>query len=113
MVARGEIWWTDFGMPFGSEPGYRRPALVVQADSFNQSAIQTVLLVPLSRNLELAAAPGNVLCRPRDTGLRKPSVANVSQLNVADRRRLVEKAGLMPGSVMKQIEAGIRLVLAL
>jgi mRNA interferase MazF len=112
-VSRGEIWWTDFGQPFGSEPGYRRPALVVQADSFNRSRLATVLVVPLSRNLELAAAPGNVLCRPRDTGLPKASVANVSQLTVTDRRRLVEKAGSIPGLLLKEVESGLRLVLGL
>lgn len=112
-MRRGEVWWTDFGRPFGSEPGYRRPALVLQADSFNKSKLATVLVVPLSRNLELAAAPGNVLCRPRDTGLPKPSVANVSQLTVADRRRLVEKAGSLPGVLLKEVENGLRLVLGL
>jgi len=112
-VRRGEVWWTDFGRPFGSEPGYRRPALVVQADSFNKSKLATVLVVPLSRNLELAAAPGNVLCRPRDTGLPKPSVANVSQLTVADRRRVVEKAGSLPGVLLEEVENGLRLVLGL
>ena len=112
-MRRGEVWWTDFGQPFGSEPGYRRPALVVQVDSFNKSKLATVLVVPLSRNLELAAAPGNVLCRPRDTGLPKPSVANVSQLTVADRRRLVEKAGSLPGVLFREVEDGLRLVLGL
>ena len=114
MVARrGEIWWTDFGQPFGSEPGYRRPALVVQADPFNQSTIRTVLLIPLTKTLVLASAPGNVLCRPRDSGLPKASVVNVSQLTVADRRRLVEKAGTVPGRLMKQVEDGMRLILGL
>ena len=112
-MRRGEVWWTDFGRPFGSEPGYLRPALVMQADSFNKSKLATVLVVPLSRNLELAAAPGNVLCRPRDTGLPKPSVANVSQLTVADRRRLVEKAGSLPGVLLEEVENGLRLVLGL
>lgn len=114
MVARrGEIWWVDFGQPFGSQPGYRRPALVVQSDPFNQSAIQTVILIPLTKSLELAAAPGNVLCRARDSGLPKPSVINVSQLTVADKRRLLEKAGTLPGRVIKQVEDGMRLVLAI
>ena len=103
----------DFGQPFGSEPGYRRPALVVQSDPFNQSAIQTVILIPLTRSLELAAAPGNVRCPARDSGLPKPSVVNVSQLTVADKRRLLEKAGTLPGRVMKEVEDGMRLVLAL
>lgn len=114
MVARrGEVWWTDFGVPFGSEPGYRRPSLVVQADAFNQSAIQTVVLIPLTKTLELAGAPGNVLCRPRDTGLPRTSVVNVSQLTVVDRRRLLEKVGAVPGRLLKQIEDGMRLVLGL
>lgn len=114
MVARrGEVWWTDFGVPFGSEPGYRRPSLVVQADAFNQSAIQTVVLIPLTKTLELAGAPGNVLCCPRDTGLPRTSVVNVSQLTVVDRRRLLEKVGAVPGRLLKQIEDGMRLVLGL
>jgi mRNA interferase MazF len=112
-VRRGEIWWTDFGQPFGSEPGCRRPALIVQADAFNQSLIATVVLVPLTRNVALASAPGNVLCRPRETGLRHPSVANVSQVTVADRRRLVERVGALPARLLTQVDDGLRLVLEL
>lgn len=110
---RGEIWWIDFGQPFGSEPGFRRPAVVVQADSFNRSAIRTAIVVPMSTNAALAMAPGNVRCRPRDTGLEKPCVANVSQVAVIDRVRLVEKAGRLTDRLLTQVEAGLRLVLAL
>jgi mRNA interferase MazF len=112
-MRRGEIWWTDFGQPFGSKPAHRRPALVIQADSFNESTIDTVILVPMTRTLDLAAAPGNVLCPPRDTGLPKAAVVNVSQLTVADRKRLVERAGTLPGRLLRQVEDGLRLVLGL
>jgi mRNA interferase MazF len=86
---------------------------VVQTDPFNESLIATVALVPLTRTVALASAPGNVLCRARDTGLRHASVANVSQVTVADRRRLVARAGALPGRLMDQVEAGLRLVLGL
>ena len=112
-MTRGEIWWADFGQPFGSEPGYRRPVVVLQADSFNRSLIQTVVVVPLSSNAALAKAPGNVLCRPRETGLKKPSVANVSQISVVDRARLADRAGALSSRLLAQIEDGVRLVLAL
>ncbi len=112
-MRRGEVWWVDFGIPFGSEPGYRRPAVIVQADSLNKSRIGTVLLVPLTRTLDWAAAPGNVLCRAKDTGLRHRSVANVSQLTVTDRRRLQEKAGRLPGAVVAKLEEGLKLVLGM
>jgi len=110
---RGEVWWADFGQPFGAEPGCKRPVVVMQADPFNRSRIETVIVVPMTANTELAAAPGNVLFRPKDTGLPKPSVANVSQLSVVDKRRLKEKTGAIPGQLMRQLEDGLRLVLGL
>ena len=63
MVAlhRAEVWWAELDEPRGSEPGYRRPVLVVQADAFNRSRIQTTLVVVLTSNLRLLDAPGNVL----------------------------------------------------
>lgn len=112
-MRRGEVWWVDIGLPFGSEPGSRRPAVIVQADAFNRSQIGTVLLVPLTRTLEWAKAPGNVLLRPGQTGLRHPSVANVSRLAVSDRRRLVERIGTLPGPVLSRLDEGLRRVLDL
>ena len=103
----------DFGEPFGSEPAFRRPAVVVQADAFNRSQLATVLLVPLTRSLEWAKAPGNVLLRPRHTGLKHASVANVSQLTVSDRRRLLQRAGSLPSATLNQLDEGLRQVLGL
>ena len=40
-MTRGEIWWVDFGLAFGSMPQGRRPAIVVQNDNFNASNILT------------------------------------------------------------------------
>ena len=36
-MTRGEIWWIDFGIPFGSEVGFRRPVVVLQNDILNAS----------------------------------------------------------------------------
>ena len=68
-IQRGEIWWADLPEPRRSEPGYRRPVLVVQADSFNRSRIQTVIVAVITSNIELADAPGNVLLPADLTGL--------------------------------------------
>lgn len=113
MIRRGEIWWASLPEPAGSEPGYRRPLVIVQADSFNQSGIRTVLGIVLTTNLRLADAPGNVLLTPRQTGLPKDCVANVSQIVTADKGVLTERAGFLPLSLMARIEEGLRLVLDL
>ena len=111
-MTRGEIWWADLGVPFGSEPGFRRPVLVVQADSFNRSRIGTVLCVPFTTNLRLADAPGNIHLDTAETGLRNESVIVVSQVTCLDRIRLVERVRTLDAESLQEVEAGIRLVLA-
>jgi mRNA interferase MazF len=112
-VERGELWWADLGEPRGSEPALRRPVLVLQADSFNRSRLQTVVVVSLTTDLRLAAAPGNVVRRSRGTGLRESSVVNATQISTLDRRFLHERIGRLPTATLQQVEDGVRLVLGL
>lgn len=87
--------------------------MVVQTDSFNESRLKTIVVASLTSNLGRAAAPGNVLCRPRVTGLPKPSVVNVSQISSVDRQYLLRRAGRLPQATLKQVDEGLRLVLGL
>ena len=112
-MTRGEIWWADLGIPFGSEPGFRRPVLIVQAESFNRGEISTVLCVPFTTTLRLADFPGNVYLNATESGLPKDSVVVVSQLTCIDRDRLTEQAGAVNRRHLAEVEDGIRLVLAI
>ena len=112
-MQRGEIWWADLPEPRRSEPGYSRPVLVVQADSFNLSQIQTVIVVSITTNLKLADAPGNVLLPARSSGLPRDSVVNVSQLLTLDRSFLTEHAGTLPPRLERAVDEGLRIVLQL
>ena len=112
-MQRGEIWWATLGEPFGSEPGFRRPVLIVQDDAFNRSRIQTVIAIAITTNLELAKAPGNVLLPKKVTSLPRESVANVSQLITIDKSFLSERVGSLPLDLLEQVDAGLRMVLYL
>ena len=112
-IRRGEIWWADLAEPRRSEPGYRRPVLVIQADSFNRSRIQTAVVAAIAGNLELADAPGNLLLPARSTGLPRDSVVNVSQLLTLDRSFLTEHAGTLSPRLQSSVDKGLRLVLEL
>ena len=112
-MKRGEIWWASLPEPSGSEPGYRRPVLVVQADEFNRSGIRTAICATITSNLHLAAAPGNVQLSSRSSGLPKPSVVNVSQLITLDRMRLTERVKSIDAPCMGRVDDGLRLVLNL
>lgn len=112
-MKRGELWWAQLDDPIGSGPGFRRPVVIIQSDSFNRSAIRTVIVVMMTSNLALAMAPGNVRVAKTETGLGKVSVVNVTQLATLDREQLLSKIRSLPVSAMEQIELGIREVLSL
>jgi mRNA interferase MazF len=107
VIAQGEVWWADLADPAGSEPGYRRPVVIVQGDPFNASNLRSVVCVVLTSNLRWADAPGNVLLAPRATGLPKPSVANVTQLVTIDRAVLTERTGRLSASKLALVLSGI------
>jgi mRNA interferase MazF len=113
VIERGSIWWAGLGDPRGSKPAYRRPPLIIQADAFNRSRIQTVIAAVLTTNLRLVDAPGNVLVPATASGLRRDSVANVSRLITVNRDDLQEQAGQVDAATMRRVDAGLRLVLAL
>lgn len=111
MIRQGEVYWVDFGEPGGSEPGYRRPAVVIQNDVFNASNIRTVVVCPLTSNLRRAEAPGNALLAPGEADLVEQSVVNVSQIFTVNKRDLVEKVGSLAGERVREVISGINLLL--
>lgn len=112
-MQRGEIRWASLPTPKGSGPGLRRPVLVIQADPFNASRIQTVIVAVITSNLQLAEAPGNVLLKKRASRLPKDSVVNVSQLFSLDRSFLSKPIRRLPSQQLERVSEGLRLVMAL
>lgn len=107
------MWWASLPEPSGSGPGFRRPVLVVSADSFNDSRIHTVIVSVITSNLRLGDAPGNVRLPARTAGLPKPSVVNVSQLLSVDKSFCTVRLGRMPPRALAEVDNGLRAVLSL
>ena len=111
LIKQGDVYWADMPVPRGSEPGFDRPVVVVQQTAINASSIETVLCVPLTTQTRLAQSPGNVLLSPKQTGLPKPSVANVSQVITLDKRFLTSYVATLPISALAVILDGIDFML--
>ena len=112
-MIRGELWWADLGIPFGSEPGYRRPVLIIQNDFFNKSKIDTTIIIPLTTNLLWADAPGNVFISKEESKLIKDSVISISQIEVIDRQRLIERISKIDRAIMDLVENNIMFILGI
>ncbi len=112
-MQRGDICWADLGDPIGSEPGFRRPVLVVQEDEFNSSRLATVIVLSITSNLELRKMPGCVLLKADETGLGKDSVVNATQIKSVNKDRIDEFVGRLDSSTMFIVDNAIRRVLGL
>lgn len=110
---RGEIWWAELPAPTGSEPGYRRPVLIIQSDAFNRSRINTRIVAVITSNLKLGIAPGNIRISAKISGLPKDSVVNVSQLITIDKTFLTERTGKLSAQMMTSVDDGIKLAINL
>ena len=108
-MLRGEIWWASMVEPRGSEPGYRRPVVIVSSNAFNKSLIQTVIVAVITSNLRLADAPGNF--KITLAGLYQKSVVNISQIITLDKLFLNKKIGKLNQKQVTLLNDGTKLVL--
>lgn len=106
-MTRGDVYMLDFGIPFGSEPGMRRPVVIIQSDKENLNRLNTKVVVPLTSNTVNADLRGNVFLPKNKTGLSKDSVALIHQIVVVDKFRLEEKISKLPKNLLSKIEGEI------
>ena len=102
MISQGDIFWADLAAPSGSEPGLRRPVLIVQRDAINRSRFNTVLIVPLTSKVH-ASLPGNIRIPRGEGALPHTSLARATQLMVIDKDRLSDKIGTLPRSRLVEV----------
>lgn len=85
---RGEIWWMQF--PTDPPGKSRRPVIVVSPYGRNNHPRATTLLaIPLSTSIH-KLAPGHLILRAGETGLRDDSAAQADNLCVVWRNDLIE-----------------------
>ncbi len=103
-MIKGEIWWANLPLdPYGSEPGKRRPVLIIQNDVINRSNIRTVICAVITSNVNQAQVPGNILLEKSITGLDKTSVVNFSQIFTIDKTRCIEQVSMLPKKYITKI----------
>ena len=110
-VRQGDLIWVDFGVPIGSQPGYQRPAVVVQCDLFNKTALNTCIVAAVTTNLRLGDAPGNVRLARGEAKLAEPSVVNVTSLTAVDQAQIVRTLGTLSKKRIREVLDGVALVL--
>jgi len=110
-VVKGEIWWANLPEnPYGSEPGKRRPVVIIQNDAFNRSSLKTIICAVISSNTKLAKFPANIELEKTVSGLEKSSVINFSQIFTIDKSRLTEQVSMLPKKYITYINESIKFI---
>ena len=87
--------------------------LILSADQYNRSRLQTVTVAVITTTTQLAALPGNVQLPAALGVLPENSVVNVTHIATIDRQVLEERIGALPDWLLPQIDAGVQLALGL
>jgi mRNA-degrading endonuclease toxin of MazEF toxin-antitoxin module len=105
LPVRGEVWWERVDR--------RGPGLVVQTNTVREPRIRSFLVIPLTSRRHLEGLPGNLRLDRRATGLSKPSVANLYDIQKVLRADFVERLGRLGPEQRQGLDDGLRLVLDL
>src|SRR5690349_596991 len=106
-IERGEIWWVSLDPTVGREIKKRRPSVVLSANEVNRIRA-TPVVIPLSSSPD--AAPPVVLSVP---SAGKDSVAVVDQIRAVDKKRFVNRVGVLSLSDLRNLEIAAKQVLQL
>jgi mRNA interferase MazF len=116
LMRRGEIRMVDLDPTQGAEANKRRPAVIVSNDGANGSATRlgrgVVTVVPVTSSVT-RVYPFQVLLQPEVTGLRLHSKAQAEQVRSIAVERIGERVGLVPPTLMLELNEALRLHLSL
>lgn len=100
----GDLVEVDFGLPVGSEPGFRRPAVVVTSDLVLAAGPRTVHVVPVTSNVVRRLRSEVVLA---ENGLDRPSVAQCHLCTVVSTERIGDQRGTVGAVALAEIRTVI------
>jgi len=104
-IKRGDMYYANLNPTIGSEQGDMRPVLVVQNNAGNTHS-PTVVVVPITRNLNKKALPTHVVL-PQTSGLEHDSLALVEQIRTIDRSRITGYIGHITGKVQAEVDTAL------
>ena len=86
-MKRGDIWWADLGAHRPREQTGRRPVIVWQSDTLSR-VLQSVLVVPLTTNLDRVQLAGTAMIAGGPNGPPNDSVALAFQMRAIPKSAL-------------------------
>jgi mRNA interferase MazF len=108
---RGEVWNVRLDPTIGREQRGTRPALVVSHTTFNRSAAELVVVVPLTTTFR--GIPLHVRMDPPEGGLKHTSFAKIEDVRSVSKQRLIKRFGSVSQKTLDEVADKLRILLDL
>jgi len=113
-IRRGDIFYANLDPVIGRETGKTRPVLIIQNDIGNKYSPTTIVAVITEYSPKKASFPICVTVSQEESGLKKRSIVNLSQIRTIDGQRLhSKKIGVLKEDTMKLVDLALKNSLAL
>ena len=102
-MRRGELWWANLGAHRPQEQTGRRPVIIWQSDALN-GVLQSVLVVPLTTNLDRARLAGTAIISATPDGPPADSVALAFQMRAIPKTALDGRIRALTDTELAELE---------
>ena len=102
-MKRGELWWANLGAHRPQEQTGRRPVIVWQSDALNR-VLQSILVVPLTTNLDRARLAGTAIISASPDGPPTDSVALAFQMRAVPKSVLDGRIRALTETELAELE---------
>lgn len=109
-IKQFDIWLADLNPSIGTEPGKKRPVVIVQTDLLNETHLST-LICPITSNVQQEIELLRVHLKKGQ--LDKLSDVLVDQLRAIDNKRFISKLGQLNRYQIQQLKSNLKIVLDL
>lgn len=109
-IKQYEVWLADLNPRFGTEPGKKRPVVIVQTNALNEADHPSTLVCPVSTKVIKGTSILRVHLSVKEGGTSKPSDILVDQVRAIDNRRFIKRIGILSSTSKRALQANLKII---
>ncbi len=107
LIRRGSVFMADLDKPVGTEPGYRRPVIIIQNNDYIDK-FPTILVAVITGKTLRTPSETHIECRSRSNG--QIMTIMLEHLRAIDKSRLVRYCATLCDDGMAAVDQALRLI---
>jgi mRNA interferase MazF len=112
-IKQYEIWIADLNPQIGTEPGKKRPVLIIQTNLLNKISHPSTIVCPITTNVKKESDILRVHIDKGEANLDRDCDLMIDQIRAIDNKRLVKKVGDLPKNLIDIVKENLMIIIDL